>query len=86
MLANSVSPPVSGTSRAYRMCARPADTSSSATIGEADFERLRQHGFTDSDIWDIGSVAAFFSLSNRMANMADMRPNREFYRMGRGEG
>lgn len=56
----------------------------SAALEEADFERLRSHGWTDSDIWDIGSVSAFFSLSNRMANMADMRPNREFYSMGRG--
>jgi alkylhydroperoxidase family enzyme len=44
---------------------------------------MRSHGFTDSDIWDIGAVAAFFNLSNRMANLAGMRPNREFYTMGR---
>jgi len=59
-------------------------TERSAEIEQADFERLREHGFTDSDIWDIGAVAAFFSLSNRMANLADMKPNREFYTMGRG--
>jgi uncharacterized peroxidase-related enzyme len=58
---------------------------SSATLEEADFEALRTHGFSDSDIWDIGAVAAFFNLSNRMANMASMRPNKEFYTMGRGQ-
>ena len=51
---------------------------------QADFETLRGQGFTDSDIWDIGAVAAFFGLSNRMANLADMKPNAEFYTMGRG--
>jgi uncharacterized peroxidase-related enzyme len=60
-------------------------TVSSAAIGEADFEALRRHGFSDSDIWDIGAVAAFFNLSNRMANLAAMRPNREFYAMGRNQ-
>ena len=59
-------------------------TEGSATINAGDFEALRAQGFSDSDIWDIGSIAAFFNLSNRMANMADMRPNREFYSMGRG--
>lgn len=55
----------------------------SAAIGDADFERLRAHGFTDEDIWDIGAIAAFFALSNRMANMIGMRPNDEFYLLGR---
>jgi uncharacterized peroxidase-related enzyme len=58
-------------------------TTSSATIETSDLEAMRAHGFTDSDIWDIGAVAAFFNLSNRMANLAGMRPNREFYTMGR---
>ena len=53
------------------------------TIGEADFEALRAQGFSDEDIWDIGAVAAFFALSNRMANLIDMRPNDEFYTLGR---
>ncbi len=44
---------------------------------------LHGHGFNDEDIWDIGAVAAFFGLSNRMANMTAMRPNDEFYLMGR---
>ena len=52
-------------------------------IEESDFEALRAHGFSGDDIWDIGAVAAFFALSNRMANMTAMRPNDEFYLMGR---
>jgi uncharacterized peroxidase-related enzyme len=55
----------------------------SGRIGDADFERLRGHGFTDEDIWDIGGISAFFGLSNRMANMTNMRPNDEFYLLGR---
>jgi len=55
----------------------------SAEIGDADFDALRGHGFSDEDIWDIGAVAAFFALSNRMANMIAMRPNEEFYLLGR---
>ena len=54
-----------------------------AEITEADFQRLRGHGFSDEDIWDIGAITAFFSLSNRMASMTDMRPNPEFYSLGR---
>jgi uncharacterized peroxidase-related enzyme len=53
------------------------------SIGEADFAALREHGFTEEDAWDIGAVAAFFALSNRMANLVSMRPNDEFYAMGR---
>jgi uncharacterized peroxidase-related enzyme len=55
----------------------------SGAIADADFERLREHGFTDEDAWDIGAIAAFFALSNRMANLIGMRPNDEFYLMGR---
>jgi len=52
-------------------------------IGEADFARMREHGFSDEDTWDVGAIAAFFALSNRMANLTSMRPNDEFYLMGR---
>ena len=52
-------------------------------IGEADFERLRAHGFSDEDAWDMGAIAALFALSNRMANLTTMRPNDEFYLLGR---
>ncbi|MCX7179077.1 MAG: peroxidase-related enzyme [Proteobacteria bacterium] len=55
----------------------------SYAISEADFVTLRGHGFSDEDIWDIGGISAFFGLSNRMANMAEMRANDEFYLMGR---
>ena len=55
----------------------------SAAIDDADFAALREHGLADEDIWDIGAIAAFFALSNRMANMISMRPNDEFYAMGR---
>jgi uncharacterized peroxidase-related enzyme len=55
----------------------------SAAIDEADFDALRGHGFDDDDIWDIGAITAFFGLSNRMANLSGMRPNDEFYLMGR---
>ena len=53
------------------------------TIADADFEVLRAQGFSDEDIWDIGAVASFFALSNRMANLVNMRPNDEFYTLGR---
>ena len=52
-------------------------------IDESDFVALREHGFAEDDIWDIGSITAFFGLSNRLANMSSMRPNDEFYLMGR---
>ena len=52
-------------------------------IGDEDFEALRGHGFTHEDIWDIAAITAFFGLSNRMANFTSMRPNDEFYAMGR---
>ncbi|MEJ7668638.1 MAG: peroxidase-related enzyme [Casimicrobiaceae bacterium] len=55
----------------------------SSAIGDADFAALRAHGFSDEDAWDIGAIAAFFALSNRMANMIAMRPNDEFFTMGR---
>jgi len=55
----------------------------SATVGEADLAALREQGFADEDIWDIAAIAAFFALSNRMANVTSMRPNDEFYLMGR---
>jgi uncharacterized peroxidase-related enzyme len=52
-------------------------------ISEADFADIASHGFSDDDIWDIAAIAAFFALSNRMANVTSMRPNDEFYMMGR---
>jgi uncharacterized peroxidase-related enzyme len=58
-------------------------STASASLQDADYEALREHGFSDEDIWDIGAIAAFFALSNRMANLTGMRPNDEFYLMGR---
>ena len=55
----------------------------SAALGEPDFAALREHGFSEEDAWDIGAITAFFGLSNRMANLTSMRPNDEFYLMGR---
>jgi uncharacterized peroxidase-related enzyme len=52
-------------------------------IGDADYALLHSHGFSDEDIWDIGAITAFFGLSNRMANLVSMRPNDEFFLMGR---
>ena len=53
------------------------------TVDESDYQRLNEFGFDDEDIWDIGSISAFFGLSNRIVNMASMRTNDEFYLMGR---
>ena len=55
----------------------------SAAIGEADYAALRPHGFTDEDAWDIVAITALFGLSNRLANAFSIRPNEEFFLMGR---
>ena len=55
----------------------------SHTVNDADYEALRAHGFDDEDIWDITGITAFFGLSNRMANVISMRPNDEFFLLGR---
>ena len=55
----------------------------SGAIVDDDYAALRAHGFDDEDIWDIGNIAAFFCLSNRMANLIGLRPNDEFYLLGR---
>ncbi|HJV24051.1 MAG TPA: peroxidase-related enzyme [Aromatoleum sp.] len=52
-------------------------------VGEADFEALKAHGFTEEDVWDIAGISAFFGMSNRLANVTSMRPNAEFYSLGR---
>ena len=56
---------------------------SAQTVGDADLALLAEHGFSDEDIWDIGAVSAFFGLSNRFANMVNLRPNDEFFMLGR---
>ena len=57
-------------------------TASYAVVDD-DFAQLRAHGFSDEDAWDIAGITALFGLSNRMANVTSMRPNDEFYLMGR---
>jgi uncharacterized peroxidase-related enzyme len=53
-------------------------------VSDADLAALRAHGMSEDEIWDIGAIAALFALSNRMANLMALRPNDEFYTMGRG--
>jgi len=55
----------------------------SSELVDEDYATVREHGFTDEDIWDIGAIAAFFAMSNRIANLINMRPNDEFFVMGR---
>ncbi|MGP0057733.1 MAG: peroxidase-related enzyme [Beijerinckiaceae bacterium] len=52
-------------------------------VDDADIETLKGYGFTDEDVWDIAAIAAFFGMSNRLANVTSMRPNDEFYALGR---
>ena len=58
-------------------------TLNSAEINDADYEKMRKQGFSNDEIWDTGAISAFFALSNRMANLTSMRPNDEFYLLGR---
>jgi uncharacterized peroxidase-related enzyme len=62
---------------AVKLATRPAE------VEEGDLQELRDHGFSQEDIWDIGAITAFYALSNRMAHLTAMRPNEEFYLMGR---
>ena len=55
----------------------------SAAIEDDDIEILKAHDFSEDDVWDIAAIAALYALSNRMANFARIRPNDEFYLMGR---
>ena len=52
-------------------------------VGDSDIQDLKGHGFTEEDVWDIAAIAAFFGMSNRLANVTSMRPNDEFFAMGR---
>jgi uncharacterized peroxidase-related enzyme len=55
----------------------------SATITDSDLDAMREKGFSDDEIWDIGAITALFALSNRYANFAGIAPNEEFYAMAR---
>ena len=52
-------------------------------VGDTDLAALKAHGFTEEDAWDIAAISAFFGMSNRLANVTNMRPNAEFYALGR---
>ncbi len=52
-------------------------------VTDDDLDMLVEAGYSREEVWDIGAVAAFFNLSNRLATFADWRPNEEFYTMGR---
>jgi uncharacterized peroxidase-related enzyme len=56
------------------------------TIEESDRAALRKVGFKERDIWDIAAVAGFYAMSNRIASATEMRPNDEYYEMGRHPG
>ena len=56
------------------------------TIGEDDVQALLAAGFSREDVWDIGAITALFALSNRLAHLSGMRPNDEFFAMGREGG
>ncbi|WP_299365554.1 peroxidase-related enzyme [uncultured Paracoccus sp.] len=58
-------------------------SASAYEVSEEDFSLLRSHGFSEEDVWDIAAISAFFGMSNRMANVTSMRPNDEFYTLGR---
>jgi uncharacterized peroxidase-related enzyme len=62
---------------AVRLARSPED------VGPADAEPLRAAGFSDDDIWDVAAIVGFFALSNRLAHAFDIRPNAEFFTMGR---
>ena len=87
----------SSPTRSPSIRARPTSASASATsstsrcvwsidsgaITDDDLDDMRDNGFTDDEIWDIGAITAFFAQSNRLANLSSMRPNDEFYAMAR---
>ena len=76
--------PISARQKAMLEFALKVATESHA-VNEADYQILRDHDFDAETIWDIGAIAAFFALSNRMASLLAMQPNEEFYNMARLE-
>jgi uncharacterized peroxidase-related enzyme len=52
-------------------------------VGDTEFATLASHGFSQDDVWDIAAIAAFFAMSNRLANVSAIRPNEELYTLGR---
>lgn len=62
---------------ALKVCRTPGE------VEDSDFAALHAQGFDDEDIWDITAITGFYGLSNRLATVAGMRPNPEFYLLGR---
>ncbi|SFD85157.1 uncharacterized peroxidase-related enzyme [Blastococcus tunisiensis] len=62
---------------AIRLAVAPAE------VTAGDLDRLREHGLTDDDVWDVGAIVSLFALSNRLAHWAAIPPNEEFFLMGR---
>lgn len=58
-------------------------THDSAKFSDADMAAARAAGLSDDEIWDVGNITAFFAMSNRIAHLTELRPNNEFYSMGR---
>jgi uncharacterized peroxidase-related enzyme len=54
-----------------------------AAFGEPDLRAAREAGLTEDEIWDVGSITALFAASNRLAHLFALRPNPEFFTMGR---
>ncbi len=72
------------TTRQKAICAFAIKVATEAhAIDETDYALVHEAGLSDDEIWDVGAIAAFFALSNRMAGLTQMLPNDEFYAMGR---
>jgi uncharacterized peroxidase-related enzyme len=54
-----------------------------ASLSDSDRQTALKAGLSGEDLWDIASIAAFFAMSNRLASATEMKPNAEFYSMGR---
>lgn len=55
----------------------------SAELSERHLARARAAGLSDDEIWDVGAITALFAMSNRLAHLMALRPNDEFFTMGR---
>jgi uncharacterized peroxidase-related enzyme len=55
----------------------------SAALTEAELDDARAAGLSDDEIWDVGAITALFAMSNRLAHLTALRPNPEFFLMGR---
>lgn len=69
--------------RQHAILSFAVDVCHSRPITEAHFANLEKQGLDREDAWDIGAISAFFAMSNRMAHLTDMRPNEEFFMIGR---